>query len=451
MIFAAGFRPEFVQPFPFQIVAAEWMASKTFCVLGDGMRVGKTPSAIRACDMLGLEKILVICPANLRINWLREFQRFSPMDRVTQAVMPNEIPRISGVGVTIVSYEGAVKHKEILQSVGFQTLICDEVHFLKSRTSRRAKTVYGCGRRSAGIASTCKRFWGLSGTIAPNNASELWVHLHAAGLADESYWDFTLKYTTGWESAYGYVCTGSKNVEELKQRLSGFVLRRTLQDVMPQLPPVTFETVTVPRSDAFLSPEFRDQFPQLIQADAELQAALSSMGQASQVSMLEKTASSVTTLRRFILASKLPAIGDQLEEDLSTGGIDKIVVFCVFKIGVDYMAKRLEKFGVVTLNGDTPSKQRQENIDSFRTSPNVRVFVGNLVAAGVGIDLAHCSECVLLECSFVPGDNQQAVARLQGVNQKNSVRVRVFSLFNSVDERISEVLVRKTRELSKIL
>ena len=122
----------------------------------------------------------------------------------------------------------------------------------------------------------------------------------------------------------------------------------------------------------------------------------------------------------------------------------------MFKIGVEWMSERLKKFGVVTLYGETPAKKRQDNIDAFRDKADVRVFVGNLVAAGVGIDLAHCSECVFLECSFVPGDNDQAVKRLQGVNQKNPVHVRTFSLFGSVDERINEVLIRKTKELAKI-
>jgi SWI/SNF-related matrix-associated actin-dependent regulator of chromatin subfamily A-like protein 1 len=227
--------------------------------------------------------------------------------------------------------------------------------------------------------------------------------------------------------------------------------RRTLAEVMPDLPPVIFETVTVPRSEAILSPEFIPLMPQLAQQDKELQVALSALAPDEQASMIERTAGSVTTLRRFTLMLKLPAIGEQLEAELESGEIDKIVIFCVFKIGVEYMTERLKKFGVVTLYGETPAKKRQENIDSFRHNKATRVFVGNLIAAGVGIDLTPCTECALLECSFVPGDNAQAVKRLQGVNQKLPVRVRVFSLFKSSDERISEVLIRKTRELAKIL
>ena len=448
MISAAGFRPELVQPFPFQIDDAKWLASKTSCLLANEMRVGKTPAVIRAIDLLGLENILIIVPASVRVNWARELQRFSPLDRPTQVVMPGDKPRT--FGVVIISYDMAVTHKEILKSVTWDALVGDEIHLTKERMSQRSRMFYGHGKRSPGIIASAKRCWRLSGSPCPNNLSELWVHLHSAGLAEEDFWSFTFKFCTGFQSDYGFSITGSKNVDELKARLSGFRRRRTLTEVMPDLPPVIFETVTVPRSEACLSPEFIPLMPQLAQADQELQKALSALAPDEQASMIERTAGSVTTLRRFTLMLKLNAIGEQLESDLESGEIDKIVIFCVFKIGVEWMAERLKKFGVATLYGETPAKKRQENIDEFRNG-KTRVFVGNLIAAGVGIDLTPCTECALLECSFVPGDNSQAVKRLQGVNQKSPVRVRVFSLFGSSDERINEVLIRKTKELAKIL
>ncbi len=442
------FRPELVAPFPFQVEDAEWLASKDSCLLANEMRVGKTPAVIRAIDTLGLKNCLIVCPASVRANWARELQRFSPMDRPTQVVFPGMRPNTSDI--VIISYDMLVTYKDLLKSVEWDLVVGDEIHLVKERTAARTKAFYGHGKHSVGIVASAKRVWRLSGSPCPNNLSELWTHLHSAGLAPESYYDFLYHFTTGWESNYGYVCTGSRNVDELKARLSGFMRRRTLAEVMPDLPPVIFEIVTVPRSEAALDPSFLPLMPQLAQKDKDLQAALAVLSPDDQASMVERTANSVTTLRRFTLMLKLTAIGDQLESDLESGEISKIVIFCVFKIGVEWMAERLKKFGVVTLNGDTPAKKRQENIDEFRNG-NARVFVGNLVAAGVGIDLTPCVECALLECSYVPGDNAQAVKRLQGVNQKSPVRVRVFSLFKSADERIAEALVRKTKELSKIL
>ncbi len=448
MISAAEYRPELVQPFPFQIDDANWLASKTSCLLANEMRVGKTPAVIRAIDTLGLKNCLIICPASVRVNWARELQRFSPLDRPTQVVFPGMRPNTSDA--VIISYDMLVTHKDLLKSVTWDVVVADEAHMAKERTAARTRALYGHGKRSLGVIASAKRVWRLSGSPCPNNVSELWTHLHSADLAPESYWDFTFFFCSGFNTDWGFQISGNKNIDQLKTRLSGFMRRRTLAEVMPDLPPVIFETVTVPRSEACLSPEFIPLMPQLAQADQELQKALSALAPDEQASMIERTASSVTTLRRFTLMLKLTAIGEQLETDLESGEIDKIVIFCVFKIGVEWMAERLKKFGVVTLYGETPAKKRQENIDEFR-SGKARVFVGNLIAAGVGIDLTPCTECALLECSFVPGDNSQAVKRLQGVNQKSPVRVRVFSLFGSSDERINEVLIRKTKELAKIL
>jgi SWI/SNF-related matrix-associated actin-dependent regulator 1 of chromatin subfamily A len=448
MTLTADFRPELAAPFLFQIDDAKWLTSKTSAFLANEMRVGKTPSVIRAIDMLGLKNCLIVCPASVRANWAREIQRFSPLDRPTQVVFPGMRPNTSNI--VIVSYDTLVTYKDLLRSVRWDLVVGDEIHLCKERTAKRTRAFYGHGKHSPGIIASADRCWRLSGSPCPNNASELWTHLHSAGLAPESYWDFTFHFCSGFDTNWGFQISGNKNIEELKARLSGFMRRRTLAEVMPDLPPVTFEIVTVPRSDVALDPSFIPLLPKLAQEDKDLQAALAALAPDKQVSMIERTASSLTTLRRFTLMMKLPSIGDQLEADLESGEIDKIVIFCVFKIGVTWMAERLKKFGVVTLNGETPAKKRQENIDAFKRQKDTRVFVGNLIAAGVGIDLTPCTECALLECSFVPGDNAQAIKRLQGVNQKSLVRVRVFSLFKSSDERVSEALMRKVKELAKI-
>jgi SWI/SNF-related matrix-associated actin-dependent regulator 1 of chromatin subfamily A len=443
------FRPELLTPFPFQIDDAKWLASKASAFLANEMRVGKTPAVIRAIDMLGLKNCLIVCPASVRANWARELQRFSPLDRPTQVCFPGMRPNT--FDIVVISYDMLVTYKDLLKSAQWELVVGDEIHLCKERTAKRTRAFYGHGKRSPGIIASADRCWRLSGSPCPNNVSELWTHLRSAGLAEEDYYSFLFKFCTGFESDFGFQVTGSRNLDELKARLSGFMRRRTLAEVMPDLPPVIFEIVTVPRSEAALDPSFLPLMPQLAQQDKDLQAALSALAPDEQVNMIERTASSVTTLRRFTLMLKLASIGEQLESDLESGEIDKIVIFCVFKIGVEWMAERLKKFGVVTLYGETPAKKRQENIDQFKNQKTARVFIGNLIAAGVGIDLTPCTECALLECSFVPGDNAQAVKRLQGVNQKAPVRVRVFSLFKSSDERISEVLIRKTRELAKIL
>ena len=446
----APYRAPLLDLLPYQTIGAAWLAARAQAMLCDEQGLGKTAAAIRACDLIGAQNILVLTPASVRINWLREFERFSPLDRPIQVLLPGgEKPR--NHGVVVASYDHAVAYKHLLEAVNWDVLLCDEFHLLKSRTAKRTKAVYGLGKKIVGIAANCKRVYRLSGTPCPNNFSEFFTSMRSMGLATESYYDFVFRFTTGFDSAYGYTITGSRNVDELKARLAPHMLRRTKAEVLPDLPPLFFQTITVPRSDAALAPEFIPLIPQLAQADAQLEAALSSTDSDSQINLLERTASSVTTLRRYILFCKISAIAEQLEEDLAVNGLDKIVVFGIHTAGIEWMVERLKAYNPVVVYGATPAAKRQENIDRFQNDSTCRVLVGNITAAGTGINLQNCHEVVFMEQSWSPADNAQAVMRTHRIGQKNPVRARVFSLYNSVDEHVQDTLTRKVKELSKIL
>lgn len=437
--------------FPYQQEAAQWLATKRRAALGHSMGLGKSAAAIRACDLVAARNILTLCPASTRQNWAREWERFSPFDRPCQVILSGkDKPR--SFGVVITSYEMAVTHANLLKSAKWDVVIADELHFLKCRSSRRTKVVYGVGSRSPGIASNADHFWGLSGTIMPNNASELYPHLRFAGLVEEDFWSFTFKFCSGFESSCGWQCTGHKNVDELKRILKPFLLRRTKEEVLKDLPEVFYQTVTVPRSGAALPPEFVSQESELQHADTELQVALAAMSADNQVTALEASASSMTTLRRYTVSLKLPAIAEQIIEDLENG-IGKILVFGVHRSAIEWMAEKLKGYGAVTLYGGTAAVDRQKHIDRFRDDPACRVLVGNIQTAGTGVDglQKNCNEAVFMECSWVPSEIAQAATRLLRIGQKNPVRARIFSLYGSVDERVQAVLTNKTRELAKIL
>lgn len=445
----AEYRAPLLDLLPYQATGARWLASKTSALLGDVPGAGKSAQAIRACDLTNSINVLVICPASVRQNWQREWERFSPMDRPCQVVLPGMRPR--DYGVVIIGFEMAVTHAAALKAAQFDTLIIDECHALAHRQTKRTRAIYGANSRSPGIASTCKRVYRLSGTPMPSDASQIYTHLKSAGLAPESYYDFVFHFTSGWDSSYGYVITGHKNVEELKARLAPFMLRRTKEEVLPDLPPLFFETVTVPRSDAVLDPSFIPLLPQLSQVDAELQEALAGADPEKQINILESTAASVTSLRRYISLCKIPAIAELLEEDLTTGGIGKLVVFGIHTTAIEWLAERMKKYGVALLYGKTSPEDRQKNIDRFRDDPACKLFIANITAGGTGINLQHCSNLCFFEQSWTPSDNLQAVMRCHRLGSQNPVRVKIFALHDSVDERVSDTLARKTRELAKIL
>jgi SNF2 family DNA or RNA helicase len=451
------YRTPLIEPFPYQIEAAQWAAQRRDSLIGDSPGLGKTASAIRTCDLVGAENILVVAPASVRIQWGREFERFSPMDRPMQICFPSILPNLSGV--VILFYDQVVNHLERLMSVRWNCLILDEVHYLKSRyiTGRktsgyRTKAIYGFGKRFPGLITVCDRVIRLSGTPAPNHAGELYTHLKSAGIVDYPYWDYLARFCEGFDSEHGFRFTKHRNIPELQALLKPFMLRRTKAEVQPNLKEPMFETITVPRSDAAMAPEFLAMIPQLAQADAQLQEALSGDNE-SQLATLESMASSLATLRRFTLMAKLPAIAEQIEEDLTTNQIPKLVVFGIHKIGVRWLAEKLKRFHPLTISGDTPAEKRQPNIDQFQIDDSVRLIIGNIAAMGTGVDGLQnvCDEAIFCELDWVPSANAQAIMRLCRIGQKNPVRARVFSLYNSVDEHVQDTLTRKMKELAKIL
>lgn len=331
---------------------------------------------------------------------------------------------------------------------------CKERYKVGKKTSGyRTKAIYGFGKRFPGLITKATRTWRLTGTPAPNHAGELWTHVKSAGLTDLPYWDWVYKFCEGFDAEHGFRFTKHKNIPELQAILAPFMLRRTKAEVQPNLKEPMFETITVPRSDAAMAPEFLTMIPQIAQADEQLQEALSSGDPDAQLQILESMASSLASLRRYTLMSKLPAIAEQIIEDLTAGGIQKLTIFGIHKIGIKWLAEKLKPFGPVVIDGDTPAAKRQPNIDRFQRDPNCRAILGNIAAMGTGVDGLQnvCDEAIFCEQDWVPSSNAQAIMRLCRIGQKNPVRARIFSLYGSVDERVQDVLTAKVRELAKIL
>ncbi len=448
-----------MQAFPYQQVGARFLAAHDQALLADEMGLGKSCQSVLGCDLVGAKKILVICPGVARINWSREFERFSPFDHSCQVILTGkDSVQVTGPTVTIISFDLVAAHSKTLAAVAWDVLIIDEAHYLKERSTKRTKLIYG----ASGLAKSTKRVWRLTGTPAPNDFSELFTHLKSAGLLpDSTYWDFVFRYCTGFNAGFGFKITGSKNVDELRALLDRFMLRRKKKDVMTELPPLTFQEVVVDKSNVDLDPYFIDQtrgktatdfFNELKVADQTLRQALKAVANSgAKVDVLTAlSGGSMITLRRFIGLAKLPKIMEMLTEELASGALEKVVLFAVHKDVIEGARVALQKFGPVTLYGGTPQAKRQANIDRFQNDAKCRVFIGNVEAAGTAITLTRAHEVGFLEMDWTPARNAQAAMRCHRIGQENAVRVRAFSLAGSVDEEVMKTLLRKTRELAKI-
>ena len=158
-----------------------------------------------------------------------------------------------------------------------------------------------------------------------------------------------------------------------------------------------------------------------------------------------------TKFRRLCGMAKAKPVADLLYQELEDGGLDKVVIFAHHKDVVDLIARDLERFGVRTITGATPAKDRAAYVDHFQTDPSVRVIVANIVAGGVGITLTAAADVVFAEQSWTPGDNAQAADRCHRIGQTRRVRVRFMALAGTIDEAITQSLRQKIRMIREVL
>lgn len=231
--------------FEFQKIGADWLASRRVALLSDSMGLGKSAQAIRAADLIGAQRICVVCPSVARENWRREFEKFSVQDRDFQ-IVSSQKEEIDSTRSTIISYDLLVSNIFGI-AARYDALILDEVHFIKSIEAKRTAAVFG----SRGLVRHSSRIWALSATPAPNDVSEMWGLLYTFGATSLKRDEFIDRYCTTIQSNYGLKVTGNKPemVPELKSILHQVMLRRKKEEVMAQLPPISFSTVVVPAGE----------------------------------------------------------------------------------------------------------------------------------------------------------------------------------------------------------
>lgn len=447
---------------PYQIEGAKWLTERRLRLLCDEMGVGKSAQCVRACDEIEAKKILIICPAIVRPNWVNEFRLWSKIPREFQVIEKLKDPIKSSC--LVVSYDYAAKQSEKLGD-GWDVVICDEAHFLKSTTAGRAKAILG----KQGLIHRTKRFWALTGTPAPNNYSELWVFLYTFGATKLGFEAFTRRFCHVIPSTHGMKIVGGRkeNLPELKELLKSISLRRTKESVNMQLPPLTLESLIV--EPGHVDVEIQRDFAEYM--DPEMGAETLSSVIKKQNDMLEYTfnlavdspvtakerlavmeglASSVSVLRRFLGLKKVEPVCEIVAKELENKAYAKIILFAIHRDVINELKRRLSPFGVAVIHGGTAPASRTSAIKRFSEDPKVQVLIANIQTAGTGINLTAAHNVIFVEQEWVPGHNAQAVMRCHRRGQTEPTLARFVSVANSFDVRVGEILRRKTADLTAL-
>ena len=399
---------------PYQEIGRDFLAARRHALLADSMRVGKTPQAILAAKTVKSNKTIIVCPAIAAPQWNSEWWRWWPE--------ANHHP-------TVMSYDRLRINQDSVLMTEWDLAIVDECHFAKNPETQRTKLIYGKG----GLGHKAKRMWVLSGTPATKSAADLWPMLVAFGVVGMGYSTFCDRYCTVNRFTGRITGTKVERTPELRGLLNKIMLRRTLAEVAPELPPIAFDFLNVD-----LAEPADVQIPDHI-TDAHLPA------------WVEAHAAIDSEDRQAVAMAKVPALVDHVCFALENELLEKTVVYGWHTAPLEALATELQMrgIGVGVLTGRTSPKQREWVQEQFKRG-SIKVVVANILAAGTAIDLSVASHGYFLELDWLPANNVQAANRLVSMMKAAPVSFDVVTVPGSADQRIQKVLLTRARELATI-
>lgn len=438
-------------PFPYQVTGAAFLAERTAAYLGDDPGLGKTRQVIDAADAVGARRILVIGPASLKVNWVREFERFSRYDRPVCVPNPRTYVPLLGPLLCVVNYE-IVPRAELhwlLLNGDWDVVAGDEFHRCKEPAALTTRAVLG----EKGLHKASRHFWPMSGTPAPNHPGELYptlAALYPQAVQGMDYVTWLRHYCHTAPGTYKERVVGLRpEIWQLRQHLDRFMIRRRREDVLPDLPALTTSVWHIEDDKALAAVRKAMKDAPEDERDEQLLALL---GDETVDDYLLETIdeTAMSTLRRLCGEAKAHLLVDLLAEELDHGQ-DKVVLMCWHRSTMDILQAGLERFGVARIDGAT--KNRQAEVDRFQDSAystSCRVFIGQIQAAGTGHTLTAAHNMVIVEPSWVPGENFQAMLRINRIGQLYPCLVRFACLAGSLDTAIMTTSERKTLQLTKV-
>lgn len=425
---------------PFQRAGIKYALERKGCLIADPPGLGKTIQAIGISNAIGAQRVLVVCPGNVRLHWNRAVKDWSTIENVkTYPIMKSSDGVSPRAHFVIVSYNLLSNQNlyQALMSMEFDQLILDEAHYLKTPDARRTQAVFGKGRigttaREDGLAARAKRVDALTGTPLPNRPRECYTL--SRGLCwDAVDWLSEERFKHRYNPSYfGNERTG--RLPELNARLrTHFMVRRDKDAVLPDLPDKRYELAHIEPNGAIrraLAKERMLDFSvkDLVNPRAEI------LGQ-------------VSTVRREMGEAMAPAAAAHCKFLLTVSEIEKIVVFAWHKNVMETLFEELEDFGTAVVRGGMTSKRQDAEVQRFQRDPNARVFIGQMEAAGTGVDGLQnaASHVVFAEPSWVPKDNEQCVDRCHRMGQHNNVIAQLLVVEGSISERVLATVIEKNQ------
>ena len=377
--------------------------------------------------------VLIVCPATLKFNWQNEIVKHLGKDSIIlSGKKPYKFPKHEYV---IINYDILDAWKsEILKTIKPPIIIFDEFHFCMNRKAIRTKAAVKLAKKVSHVIA-------LTGTPINNRPVELFSQLSAIDASIfPSFWDFGMNYCDAKNKFGRWEFKGASRTKQLHRILTEKVMiRREKADVLTELPDKTRTSLPVSICMKEYNKAEADLIGWLKKTDP-LKAA-----RAKNAEALAK----IGYLKRLAAKGKIKEVVKWVKNFLDTTD-EKILLFAVHHEVLDALK---DAFGpeAVMLTGKTRASERAKSVDRFQNDPKIRVFVGGLKAAGVGLTLTAASTGCMVELGWTPAEHIQGEDRLHRLTQKNAVNWYYFLAKGTIEEPICDMIQAKQKVIEQVL
>ncbi len=425
---------------------------------GDQPGLGKTPTAIVYCNARAAQRVLVIVPASVRIQWGERIREWTTIPNVKVSVM---LKVKDGIHPTanyqILSYDAA-RNPAIIRAISkykWDVLICDEAHKMKNMEALTTRAIIGNSRgeyqhgdiKVPAISKHCVEALALTGTLLLNRPSEAYVLFRffdweAIDFASEDKFKERYNRQADMKTLEGkrFKLESTSLESELQNRLRVNVLaRHEKKDVLKFMKPPRFSIVKCEETGT-------------VKGALDAEGLLGLDIQEIQTTKDFEILGHIAAVRRQMGIALAPQIAEYAKDFLD-GSDEKLCIFAWHLEVLDIFEQELSRFGTVRIDGRKSPNARQKAVDDFRQDAHTRVFIGNIQSAGTGLDGLQevCSRCYLAEPDWVPAQNEQAVSRLDRIGQRDIVSAEIFVAPGSISEKILVKALEKMNVIHRVM
>ena len=425
-------------PMEHQKIAIEKLLANNKFILADDMGLGKTTSTVIASLESDVKKVLIVCPASLKINWKREIELYSDENvLIVEGKKWGSTFKYYIINYDILKNFHTTENTEdsdaykIILNEGFDLAIVDEAHYISNSQAQRTKLLND-------ILAKIPKVWLLTGTPMTSRPINYFNLLKIVNSPLTLNWkSYVLRYCKGYQFRVGgrkiWNTSGASNLDELREQTKAVVLRRMKTDIL-DLPEKIISPIWLELKNSF----YDDELSEFLRISKENRKKES----------LTVTLNRLMKLRQLIAIEKVDHTCELIDKVLEQGR--KVIVFTNFTMSLDMIYEKYGKKAVV-LDGRMSKDRRQQSVDRFQNEDKVKVFIGNIKAAGVGITLTAADTVIFNDLSFVPADHSQAEDRAYRYGQKNSVLVYYPVFENTIEMTIYNILQKKKDIIDQVM